>query len=108
MATTESLSTVLRNVSEKTKVFGCFKRSYRLAPGQELTIPGDVFASLQGDVRKIKVLQDLLTEGVLAIVKSPNVHLYDEGLDITKVLKLNNGTLATEDPSWGAYSSSIG
>lgn len=104
---TANLTTKVRNISPKTKTFACLPRSKRLAPGEEYTFDGDVVAALKGNKRKLAGLQAALAARVLAIVTSPNVHLYDATLDNTKVIRLDNGTLSVTDPSWGAYSSSI-
>lgn len=106
MAITRSLTTKVRNISGKTMTFGCLPRSKRLDAGEEYTIDGCLLSHLQGNKRKLDGLNRAL--GVtLAIVESPNPHLYDDTRDETKVLELANGTLGTTDPSWGAYSSSI-
>lgn len=104
---TANLTTKVRNISSKTCTFACLPRSKRLAPGEEYTFDGDIFAALKGNRRKLKGLTDALRNRLLAIVNTPNVHLFDDTLDNTKVLSLNNGTLGVTDPSWGAYSSSI-
>ncbi len=107
MAITASLTTVVRNTSGKTLSFGCLPRSVRLTPGQELTIDGCLFSRIQNNKRKLNGLNYALTNGLLAIVSSPNPHLYDDVRDETKVLQLSNGTLGVTNPSWGRYSSSI-
>ena len=107
MAITASLTTVVRNVSGRTLSFGCLPRSKRLAPGDHYTIDGCLLTLLQGNKRKVQALHRALTTGLLAIVSSPNPHLYDDTRDETKVLSLVNGTLGVANPSWGDYSSSI-
>lgn len=107
MAITASLTTVVRNTSGKTLSFGCLPRSKRLTPGQHLTIDGCLLTKLHDNKRKLQALHRALTTGKLAIVSSPNPHLYDDVRDETKVLQLANGTLGVTNPSWGDYSSSL-
>ncbi len=108
MAITASLTTTVRNITSRTLTFGCLPRSKRLGPGDEYTIDGDLVAALGGNKRKLQALHRALhVDRTLAIVKSPNVHLYDATRDETKVLSLDNGTLSVANPSWGAYSSSM-
>lgn len=81
----------------------------RIAAGEEVTVFGDVqthFYRQTHNGRGQRSLENALKNGTLVIVKSPAVHLYDETLDETKVLSLNNGSFVAADPLWGSYSSS--
>lgn len=107
MAITADLTTVVRNVSGRTLSFGCFPRSKRLRPGEHYTIDGELLHAIQNNKRKLKALHRALhVDKTLVIVSSPNIHLYDDVRDETKVLRLSNGVLGVADPSWGNYSSS--
>ena len=107
---TASVQTKVRNVSATTKTFGYLgRRGKTLAAGEEYTFDGDLRAWLSALPRPTKLKKFIadLEAGHIALVSDPAVHLYDPTLDVTKVVKLDNGTLGVQDPSWGAYSSSI-
>jgi hypothetical protein len=108
-----SMYSTVRNVDSAEKYFGFLPpHGRRLASGEEITVWGDIqhhLTKLTPNNRAKRSLESALdtSDGAaLALVASPAVHLYDETLDETKILTLDNGSFAAADPSWGAYSSS--
>jgi hypothetical protein len=108
-AQTACLCTTVRNVDSKEHFFGFLPpHGRRLAAGEELSFPGDIFQHIfryTPNQRARRSLEAALRDGVMVIVNTPAVHVYDETLDNTKVLVLNAGSLAVADPCWGSYSS---
>ena len=112
-AATDCLYTTVRNIASSEKYFGFLPpHGRRLACGEELSFWGDIqhyLARYTPNERARRSLEEALAgdNKAIAIVKSPAVHLFDETLDQTQILVLDNGTLATADPCWGSYSSSL-
>lgn len=121
----ECLYSTVRNISTSEKFFGFLPpHGRRLACGEEMTVFGDIQAWLQARLtpqhrgkRSLEAaLSGLAPDGttpafavgpVLALVKTPSVHLYNDDLEHTKILYLHDAdTLAVEDPCWGEYNSS--
>lgn len=111
------LTTVVQNISDNEVVASFLPpHGRRLAVGQKVIFEGDLVAQLSGDSRaapsRIGALRTALglngKAAVLAIERSPTPFLYDDTLDVTKTLKVNNGSVVVADPCSGAYSSSIG
>lgn len=111
MAAGDNFKTKVRNMSGKEAFFGFLgPRGKRLAAGEEYTEDGDLRQKFAGRTqgRQRKALLAALSNGDLAIVSSPPPLFYDETLDVTKTIKVDNNTVSATDPSWGAYSSSVG
>lgn len=110
MATTDFYTTV-RNMSGRTRVFSFLPpHGKTLADGEEYSFPGrlsDYYTAPAKQWQYLKALEAISPTN-LAIVKEPAVHCYDATKDVTKVLGVDNATVTAADPSWGAYSSSIG
>lgn len=99
--------TKVRNMSGRTQFFGYLGRhGVELADGEEMTLDGDLLALLSNHKRKYDSYKADLESGDLAVVSTPAQHFYDETLDVTKVLKVDNNTVSAADPAVGAYSSS--
>ena len=113
-AATACLYTTLRNMSAggpaEGRFFGFFPpHGRRLQPCEEITVAGDMMSWFKRQTecgRARRSFEAALEDGVLAIVSSPSVHLFDATLDLTRVLGLDNATLVAVDPCWGSYSSS--
>lgn len=117
-AQVECLYSTVRNISTTERFFGFLPpHGRRLACGEEMTVWGDIQTwltrftpndrarrSLEGALRSTHDIR-FPHEGVLALVKTPAVHLYDATLDVTKIITLANGTFVDTDPCWGDYSS---
>jgi hypothetical protein len=111
MAAKDDLKTVVRNMTGREAFFGFLgPRGKRLAAGEEFEIDGDPRQAFAGVTqgRKRRALLAALDAGNLVIVRTPSPLFYDETLDVTKKLKVDNNTVSAADPSWGAYSSSVG
>jgi hypothetical protein len=111
MAAKDNLKTLVRNMTGREAFFGFLgPRGKRLAAGEEYELDGDPRQSFAGVTqgRKRRALLNALDNGDLVIVRTPPPLFYDETLDVTKTIKVNNNTVSATDPSWGAYSSSIG
>lgn len=109
MANATSLYSTVRNTSGRACSFSFLgAHGMRLAPNESVTVPGDILAQLtakRASQRHFKAFRSAVADrGTLEIVKTPAVFLYDETLDETKVLGLNNGVLGAVDPSWAGSS----
>lgn len=104
-------TTKVRNMTGKTAFFGYLPpRGKRLAPGETYVFNGDLrqFYAAVTKKRYQTALFNALKDGDLVIEHTPAEHHYDETLDVVKVVKVNNGSVAAADPCTGGYSSSIG
>lgn len=111
MADTLCLNTTVRNVSGQTLYFGFLgPRGKRLAAGEEFSVVGNLESLLnRNDVRTRQLFERAVQPGgPLAVVETPNPHIYDEGKDRTYMLDLQNGALKVSDPCWGQFSSNSG
>lgn len=77
----------------------------RLEAGEQVMIPGDAWDMISTNKRKFDGLQNALARGDIAIVRSPQAIVWDDGADSAKTLKINSGTLSSVDPCWGAFHS---
>ena len=111
LAATTCLWTTVRCIAAAEKFFGFLApHGRRLACGEELNQWGDLQSwtnRFTPNERARRSLEECLggSDPQLVLVKTPAVHLYDETLDNTKILDLDNGTFAAIDPCWGAYDS---
>lgn len=110
MADSLCFETKVRNMTGRTAVFGFLPpHGKRLEAGEEYSFFGD-FAALMsaiGSQRKRESFKTAIVAGDIAVVTTPAQHYYDETLDVTKVIDVDNGAVSVADPCWGAYSSSI-
>ncbi len=113
-----AFTTTIRNITSRQLTLGFLPKSKDLAAGEELVLQGDLVAqlSLLNDKRKLEALSRAVTglnrdgsagEKKIALVRTPAVHCFDVGLDMTKVVNVVNGSVVAQNPSWGNYSSSI-
>lgn len=104
-----SLHTTIVNNSGATRSFSLLPpHGRRLAPNEQVSIPGDIRTLLAPHKRNFDALEALLQSGDIAILSTPAPVMYDATLDVAKVIALDDGTLGVADPGWGAYSSSEG
>ena len=104
-----SLCTTIVNNSGYTRSFPLLPpHGRRLAPNEQVSIPGDLRTLLAPHKRNFDALETLLSSGDLAILATPAPVLYDATLDVVKVIALDDGELGVADPSYGGYSSSEG
>lgn len=104
----EELYSTVVNLTDGERSFGYLgQHGRRLAAGEQYTVPGNIVDQIAANRRKFQALERDLDDGVVAIVKTPAVFLYDETEDQTKVLTLDNETLGSADASYGGYSSSL-
>jgi hypothetical protein len=97
-------------MSGKTAVFGFLPpHGKRLAAGDEYTFFGSMPGLLQAitSKRKREAFIASVKSGDIAIVSSPSPFFYDETLDVTKTIKVDNDAISTADPCGVNYSSSI-
>jgi len=97
-------------MSGKTAVFGFLPpHGKRLAAGDEYTFFGSMPGLLQAitSKRKREAFITSVKAGDIAIVSSPSPFFYDETLDVTKTIKVDNNSISTADPCGVNYSSSI-
>lgn len=110
MANTTCLETKVRNMTGKKATFGFLPpHGKTLAAGEEYTFFGSLTGLLQAitSKRKRTAFENALKNGYIVVVSSPSIFLYDETLDVTKTIKVDNGSVSTADPCGVAYSSSI-
>lgn len=103
--------TKVRNMTGREAFFGFLPpRGKRLAAGETYTFDGDLrqFYAAITKKRYQRSLYAALQAGILVIESTPSQHHYDETLDVTKIIKVVNGSASVADPCTGGYSSSIG
>ncbi len=104
-----SLSSTVINNSGVTRSFGMLPpHGRRLAPNEQVSIPGDLSTRLAGNKRNFDAFHAMLAAGDLVLLSTPAPVLYDPTLDVVKVLALDDGELGIADPSYGGFSSSEG
>jgi hypothetical protein len=101
--TVSCLYTTVINTGATRPIGYLGKHGKRLAAGEQFSEPGHLPDKLRDNLRKFHSLERDLDEGRLAILSTPSVHLYDDTLDVAKVLELNNNSLSAQDPCWGSY-----
>lgn len=111
--TSAAHETTFKNTSGATRHFAFLgPHGKTLAADAEVSFlgnPMDVMHSFgpgTGSQRRLEALKRALIAGYLEIVKTPTPVLYDETLDQSKQLKLDNDKLYAADPSWLLTSSS--
>jgi len=111
---TECLYSTVRNTALTEKFFGFLPpHGRRLACGEEITVWGDIqhwltrFTPNDRAKRSLEIALggDGTYAAVLALVKTPSVHVFDDTLDETRIFTLVNGSAVYADPCWGSYSS---
>jgi len=106
---TACLYSTVRNIAASEKFYGFLPpHGKRMACGEELAVWGDIqhwLTRFTPNERERRSLEYALDNDYLVVVNTPAVHLFDDTLDETKILTLDNGSFAAADPCWGAYSS---
>jgi hypothetical protein len=109
MSATNTNRTVVQNISGVTRTFAFLRAPYgkRLEADEQHSEPGDLRQRLLNydNENLFSSFEKALEAGHIAIISSPAQHLYDAVQGETKVVKLVDGTLSADDPSWGSYSS---
>lgn len=112
MSNTHLYSTV-KNTSGATRYFGYLPpHGLKLDDDEEVTILGHIQEAIIRNQRVTsKRTQDAfladMTARNLDIKNTPNPVLYDETVDRTRLLRLDNDSLGTVDASWDPSSSSV-
>lgn len=111
-ASTVCAYTIIENVSGNTLAMSMIPpHGVTLAANAQYSVAGDLIASLGASVhgswkkRKFTALLNALTSGLLQIISSPGLFLYDAHDGKTRMLHLKYGALGTLDPCWAATSS---
>lgn len=103
---TTCLYSTVKNISGGAKFFGFLPpHGKRLANNEEYTVFGDIRNTVvnfdrNGEKRSIAALEAAVERGDLEIVSTPAPLLKDLTTGDTKMLSLDNGTLADVDPCW--------
>lgn len=108
---TECLDTLIQNATGDEATFTFLPpHGVTLAANEFYSISGDLTTRLADNKRKMKSLRDAVSSGALKIIRTPALHLFDNGTDKVKILTLTSGTLGIADPTWseGAVYSSEG
>jgi len=111
--TTDCILTTVKNTSGASKRFSFLPpHGKEMASNEEYTFEGDLVSAVRrpgGFVASKRVIAGLtaaLENGDLEVIKTPAPVFYDPTLDVTKMLKVDNGLLLLADPCWLATSSS--
>jgi len=81
------------------------KHGKRLAAGEQFSQAGNLADQLAGHKRKFDAFERALTDGALAVMKTPAVHVYDEADEATQILGAASGEVTLENPCWGSLES---
>lgn len=109
---TRCLYSTVKNVSGTRKTFGFLPPHGRsLAVNEEFTVFGDIKQAIipferSSGRRNIIAFENALLRGDLEIISTPGIILEDDSNPgSTKMLRLRNGTLGTQDPCWNVSTS---
>lgn len=99
------LVSTVQNTSGQEKFFGFLPpHGKRLAASEEINVFGDIKEAVnRGDRfgnRHMNSLLDALDRGDLTIISTPLPIAYDETLEVSKVVGIDNGALSLSDPCW--------
>lgn len=105
------LVSTVKNTSGVTKRFGFLPpHGKQLAADEEYTVFGNILEAVNRGVRATsarhrEALETALENGDLTIVHTPAPVLEDQTTGDSKVLQLDNGSLAAVDPCWESSAS---
>ena len=110
-ANTGCLYTTVQNVSGRTLSFGFLgAHGMELESGEVVTVPGNLMTALGNGGRRMQrnfqALERALVGGLLAIISTPLVHMYDGVANRTRLLAVQNDALGVVDPCWDESGSS--
>ena len=99
------LVTTLKNASGQEKFFGFIPpHGKRLDADEEINVFGDIKEAVnRGDRfgnRNMQALLDALDRGDIEIISTPLPIAFDETLQVSKVMGIDNGALYLSDPCW--------
>lgn len=99
------LVSTVKNASGVEKFFGFLPpHGKRLVADEEINVFGDIKEAVnRGDRfgnRHMNALLDAMDRGDLEIVSTPLPIAYDETLENSKVMGIDNGSLSLSDPCW--------
>lgn len=99
------LVSVLRNTSGQTKRFGFIPpHGKQLEAAEEISVFGNILEAInRGDRfgnRHMNALLGALDRGDITIVSTPAPILFDETLQTSHILEIDNGTVGIADPCW--------
>lgn len=104
------LRTRVRNISGVTKIFGYLnnKHGKELLSNEEHYEEGNLFQKLSGsrDKRRLDALYSDIMNGHLAIMHTPNVTLYDPQDDSNRAIRVYDGAVIVDWPSYQQFKSS--
>lgn len=99
--------TIVRNVSGVRKFFSFLgANGLELASGADYAHPGDLFDRWKDDTIQFNALRYALANGLLEIIKTPDVYMHDTSTDIVRRLRVTGGSVTAVDPDYGSYSGS--
>ena len=99
------LVSVLRNTSGQIKTFGFIPpHGKKLGVAEEISVFGNILEAInRGDRfgnRHMNALLDALDRGDIVIVSTPAPILFDETLQTSHILGIDNGNVVIADPCW--------
>ena len=99
------LVSVLRNTSGQRKTFGFIPpHGKTLAANEEISVFGNILEAInRGDRfgnRHMNALLDALDLGLITIVSTPAPILFDETLQTSHILGIDNGNVVISDVCW--------
>jgi len=101
------LHTTVRSTCSTDRSFSFLgDRGMRLAPNEQVMIPGDIWDSaIRISQLAFDGLQGALIRNELEIMRTPPPIFFDEhsGYDDVRTLKVDNNAITLQDPCWGGY-----
>jgi hypothetical protein len=105
----DCLYTTIQNTSGAEAVFSFLPpHGRRMAANEQLTVAGNLIDRLASKTsnRQFKALERALARGVMAIIQTPSVIVYDDtvaqGAELMPKAIAGGATLGMVDPCWGA------
>ena len=100
---TECLDTLVQNATGAEATFTFLPpHGVTLAANEFYSLSGELTTRIADNKRKMKGLRDAVARGNLKIIRTPALHLFDNGTDKVKILTLLSGTLGIADPCWSS------
>lgn len=102
---TQAGSTIVRNISgEDGKYFDFLgRRGATLNAGQDMVVPGDLFALLADNPQKLAALNYALENDKIAILKTPDAMAQDATTDEVFRLGFDDDVPVAVPPDYGSY-----
>lgn len=106
MPTTQAGSTIVRNTSGQSNKYFDFVGLHgaTMAAGEDVLVPGNIFELWARNPMKLAAINYALQNGLIEILKTPDLIVYDDTANVVKRITVDGGTVIDEDPDYGSYS----